>query len=219
MSTSANSGCTDGECCTLHATGQGLPPAVLERIEIEAQIDPALNRCRDIIEKLWAPEDDGPGEAAVLEDELPVLPRAVRAESDCLRFPRARIDDTDREQVDPGHLEPRGLCRKAEGRLTADHLRRRHLSLLDGSRPEAVAATVMIHDVPDGEDVRVRGVHPVVDGDPDRDVEAGSFGELGVRHDSRGDQAKLGVDRAAVDQLDSGDSLVGDDALCLGPGE
>jgi hypothetical protein len=110
MSTSANSGCTDGECCTLHATGQGLPPAVLERIEIRAQIDPALDRCRDIIEKLWAPEDDGPREAAVHEDELPVLPCGVALRATAFDSPwRASTTPIESRSI-PGTLSLAGCA-------------------------------------------------------------------------------------------------------------
>jgi hypothetical protein len=41
----------------------------------------------------------------------------------------------------------------------------------------------VVHDVANGEDIRVRRLHPVVDGDSDSHIEAGCLGQLRIRQE------------------------------------
>lgn len=191
MSTSANSGCGD--------------------------VDAAFDGPGDVVEELRGAEDDRPHQPTLLEDQLPVATRAIRADDDGPRLARRSVDNADREQIDSRHLQPRRLRRDTVDRLTSDHVRGCDLRLLHAGRPEPIAAAVVIDNVADSEDVRVGRVHAVVDADPAGHVETRRLCQLGVGHDPGRDQTQLSIDRASLDELDSGNPHVGEDALRLSP--
>src|SRR6266487_4081536 len=97
------------QCLTLDQPGQGLPLPLLERIEIGAEVELPLDSSGDVVEELWAPEDDRPGQPAVLENELPIAACAVCADSNDPRLAGRGVDRTDREEIDAGHLQSRRL--------------------------------------------------------------------------------------------------------------
>src|SRR3989442_14965292 len=95
------------QCLTLDQPGQGLPLPLLERIEIGAEVERPLDSSGDVVEELRTPEDDRPGQPAVLENELPIAACAVCADSNDPPLAGGGGRRTDREEGDPRHLPSR----------------------------------------------------------------------------------------------------------------
>src|SRR5205823_12029762 len=124
------------ECLACGEELQVRPVALLERVELAAEVDAVLARARDVVEEVWAPEDDRSRHPALFEGQLAVASRAVPAGDDVYRRPGGGVDDADREQIDSRYFQPRRLRRDPIGGIIAGHVRRRDLRLLDARRPE-----------------------------------------------------------------------------------
>src|SRR5215203_461178 len=94
------------ECRRLGGARQALPVTLLERIEVGGDLEPRLDRAGDDVEELQAAEHDRAGNPSVLDDEFAITAGAAVGQDDCVCILPLCLDGSDRQQVDPRHLEP-----------------------------------------------------------------------------------------------------------------
>ena len=108
-----------------------------------------------------------------------------------------------REHVDAGDLElGRGHRALVAADAEAGEVVGAHLGLLEQRRDEAVSGAAVRGAFPDGVDLRVVGLQRVVDHDAAVAMDAGRFGERGVRADADGHHDEVGRNLHAVLETD-----------------
>ena len=167
--------------------------AVLEQLEIPR----AVRRVA---------EHDAADQLVVPDHQLFIDAAGRIVEDDFLGILAAQVI-AGREQVDAGHLElGRGHRAGIAPDPVAGQMVGRHLGLLEQRRDEAVGDAAMADALADRIDLRIVGLHRVVDHDAAVAVDAGGFGQRVIGTDADGHHHQISRNLHAVLEANGGDT-------------